>query len=111
GVRLYQPMDRAKLAQGRIASFTESKIRYETKRAMQKGMSLEQWVESRLPVDPLSALIDAYIRICDEMDTLMVPDRSYGCCRCTNSSRYIELEDEAWWIEDRFDRYTADLPQ
>ena len=73
--RTYQPTDRAKLARDRFAGFNESQIKYERKRAIKNGMTLEQWVGSRLPVDPLPNVIDECNRIWDERETLAVLSR------------------------------------
>ena len=89
--RLYRPTDRAKLAQARIATFNKSQIEYETKRATRKGLTLEQWIESRLPVDPLPDLIDAFIRDADEREKLWVPLASGIGTRCSNPERANEL--------------------
>jgi hypothetical protein len=87
--RLYRP-DRAKIAQAKIATLTRSQIEYETKRATRKGMTLTQWIESRLPIDPLPDLIDGFIRDADEHESLMIPV-GVGQLRCTNIYRAREL--------------------
>lgn len=38
--RIYQPADRAELAQAEITAFTESQLKYETGRAIRKGVTL-----------------------------------------------------------------------
>jgi hypothetical protein len=89
--RLYQPADRERLAQARIAALGKSQIEYETKRATRKGLRLEQWIESRLPVDALADVIDAFIRDADERESLWVPNASGIGTRCTNPQRSNEL--------------------
>ena len=89
--RLYQPVDRGKLAQARIASLSKSQIEYENKRAARKSLGLEQWIESRIPGDPLPGLIDAFIRDADERETLWVPNASGIGTRCINPRQSNEL--------------------
>jgi hypothetical protein len=60
-IRTYEAPSRGDLARIRITKMTASQVRYETERAMKKGMALEQWIELRLPVDPLPKLIDDYL--------------------------------------------------
>lgn len=50
--RLYEPEGVAELVQARIRNFKPSQIEYETRRAVNKGMTLDQWVQSKIPVDP-----------------------------------------------------------
>src|SRR6266851_5551717 len=68
--RVYEGASRTEIARARIATFILSQVDYETGRAMKKGMTLEQWVESKLPVDPLPGLIDDFLRAAGESDTL-----------------------------------------
>jgi len=89
--RLYRPADRAKRAQARIATFNKTQIEYETKRATRKGMTLEQWVESRFSIDPLPDLIDAFIRIADERESLLKPNASGVGMHYSNPGRAMEL--------------------
>ena len=89
--RIFRPDNRAKLAQARIAKFTASQIEYETKRAIKKCMTLEQWVESRFPIDPLPDLIDAFIRLADERESLWEPLGTGIGTRCINPHRAMEL--------------------
>jgi hypothetical protein len=88
--RIYQPADQGKLAQERIATFSASQVAYETKRATHKGLTLEQWIESRLPIDPLPDLIDTFIRDADERESLIIPV-SAGLVKTTNQPRLNEL--------------------
>jgi hypothetical protein len=105
--RTYQPTDRAKLARDRFAGFNESQIKYERKRAIKNGMTLEQWVGSRLPVDPLPNLIDECNRIWDERETLAVLSRVHEGIIITDPDRYEELGDKVSRIADRIDRHIA----
>ena len=61
---------------------------------MKKGMTLEQWVEAKVPVDPLPGLIDDFLRAADESDTLFKPIdplvMGFGT-QCTNPQRAMEL--------------------
>lgn len=85
--RVYEPADRVKLAEGRIATFHRSQIEYETNRAVRKGSTLKQWIASRLPVDPLPKLIDEFIRAADEREKLWVPSASGVGTRCIDPYR------------------------
>ena len=88
--RIYQPADRTELAQIKIATFTESQLKYESGRATRKGVTLEQWMEDRIPIDPLADLIDAFIRDADERESLLKLV-STGIMRNTNPQRVNEL--------------------
>lgn len=88
--RTYQPADRADLAQANIANFTESQIQYETGRATRKGLTLEQCMEARVPIDPLPDLIDAFIRDAGERESLLKLV-STGIVQNTNPQRVSEL--------------------
>ena len=92
--RSYEAASRTEIARARIATFTPSQVKYETGRAMKKGMTLEQWVESKLPVDRLPGLIDDFLRAADESDTLFKPIdplvMGFGT-QCTNPQRAMEL--------------------
>ena len=107
-MRIYQPADWAKLAQDRISELTKSQIKYERNRAIKKGMGFEQWVESRLPVDPLPDLIDEFNRICDEEETLVVPNCSVNGSMITDPYRYEALADKASRIAEQIERHLAD---
>lgn len=87
--RIYRPADSAVIVRDRIAEFVPSQRAYEAARATKKGMTLEQWIESRIPVDPISGLIDSFLRDGDEHDTLWItaPEGS----RCSNPRRVAEL--------------------
>jgi hypothetical protein len=88
--RIYQPVDRTELAQAKIATFSESQLKYETGRATRKGVTLEQWMEARIPIDPLPDLIDAFIRDAAERESLLKLV-STGIVRNTNPQRVNEL--------------------
>jgi hypothetical protein len=45
-------------ARERIALFNKRQYEYESGRAARKGMSLKEWVASKLPRDPVPDLID-----------------------------------------------------
>jgi hypothetical protein len=89
-LRIYQPADRSELAQAKIATFTESQIKYEIGRASRKGLTLEQWIEARILIDPLPDLIDAFIRDTDERESLLKLV-STGFVRNTHPQRVKEL--------------------
>jgi len=89
--RLHRPADRAKLAQAKIATFTESQLKYETGRATRKGVTLEQWMEARIPIDPLPDLIDGFIRNADEQESLWEFNPTGIGTRCTNTRRLMQL--------------------
>jgi len=89
--RIYQPPDRAELARAKIATFTEAQLKYEVERATQKGVTLEQWIEARIPIDPLSDHIEAFFRDADERDGLWEFNPTGIGTRCTNPQRVSEL--------------------
>ena len=84
--RLYEPKGVAELVQ----ALKPSQIEYETRRAVNKGMTLEHWVLSKTPVDPLPDLIDAFLRDADERDTLFTPTEKGA--ECSNPRRLTELD-------------------
>jgi hypothetical protein len=88
--RIYQPPDRAELAQAKIATFTESQLNYEVRRATRKGVTLEHWIEARIPIDPLLDHIDAFIRDADERESLLKLVAT-GIVRNTDPQRVKEL--------------------
>lgn len=59
--RVYMPADRFSEIAARIATMKPAQRDYEMRRATKAKMSLEQWLASRCPVDPLPALIDDFI--------------------------------------------------
>jgi hypothetical protein len=91
-VRIYQPPARPELVQARISRFNDQQIEYERGRAAKKGLSLEQWVETKIPVDPLPDLVDAFVRDSNERDTLYVPSPNGYGRDCTNPHRVIEID-------------------
>jgi hypothetical protein len=88
--RLYEAEGVAELSQRKIRGFKTSQIEYETRRAINKGMTLEQWVQSKIPVDPLPNLIDAFLCDADERDTLFTPTAKGA--ECSNPHRVRELD-------------------
>lgn len=88
--RLCEPKDLNELAQTKIKNCKISQIEYETRRATNKGMTLEQWVKSKIPVDCLPNLIDAFLRDADERDTLFTPTAKGAVCN--NPDRLTELD-------------------
>jgi hypothetical protein len=90
--RLYPSQDREALVAARLGSLKPVQIEYETRRAEAKRVPLSQWLDSRIAVDPVPALIDEFFAIAAERDLLMVPsptDKNRRDCR--NPQRYMEL--------------------
>jgi hypothetical protein len=72
-VRVYRPADPMERARERIAQFNKRQYEYESGRAIRKGMSLEGWVASKLPRDPVPDLIDELLSMAEEKDRLLTP--------------------------------------
>lgn len=74
--RLYQPADPAELAADRVGALGPSQLKYELGRAEKAGMSLQHWLEAKVPKDTLAPIIDELISACDDheayFDTLGV---------------------------------------
>jgi hypothetical protein len=60
-------------ARERIAQFNKHQYEYESGRATRKCMSLEEWVASKLPPDPVPDLIDEVLTLAEEKDRLLTP--------------------------------------
>lgn len=56
-----------------IAAMSESSLRYASQRAAAKGLSLDDWIASRIAGDPIDDAIDRFIELGDRMDAMMVP--------------------------------------
>lgn len=66
--RLYTGSDPAEQVAGMMASLAGGKRQYEERRATKAGMTLEEWLLSKIPADPLAMLIDDLIMTCDAFD-------------------------------------------
>jgi hypothetical protein len=88
--RLYQPEPMDGLVRAKIARFSPTQATYETGRATKKSMTLEQWVQSKLAIDPLPDLLNSFLRDANEHDTLFVPGPNG--MECSNPRRLFELE-------------------
>lgn len=67
-VRSYEPIARDATVQALLVSLTGSKRAYEEGRAARAGLSLEAWLDRKVPQDPLPATIDAFITLCSEFE-------------------------------------------
>ena len=59
--RLYSAADQSGEVAARMAAMKPAQRSYEMRRATKAGMTLERWLASHLPIDPLPALIDDFI--------------------------------------------------
>jgi hypothetical protein len=72
-IRVYRPADPMERARERIAQFNKRQYEYESGRAARKGVSLEEWVASKLPPDRVPDLIDEVLALAGEKDRLLTP--------------------------------------
>lgn len=63
--RSYVEADRASLARAKALGLNAGQRAYEERRAAKNGLSLEDWLEAKLPVDPLPSAIDDWIKACN----------------------------------------------
>jgi hypothetical protein len=91
-VRIYRPADLVERARERIAQFNTRQYEYESGRAARKGVSLEEWVASKLPRDPVPDLIDEVLAKAAEKDRLLTPV-SQGAF-CSDIPRMHSLQNE-----------------
>ncbi|WP_263588659.1 hypothetical protein [Sphingopyxis sp. GC21] len=66
--RLYVAPDRVAEAAALSARLTEGQRRYEEKRAQKAGLSLDDWLVSKMPTDTTGPLIDDLITACNEFE-------------------------------------------
>lgn len=64
--RIYQEADRSLETASVIAKMKPSQKEYEERRATKAGLSLEDWMDRKLPRDRLPTLIDSMINACNE---------------------------------------------
>jgi hypothetical protein len=73
-VRSYEPGPREPALEALRASLVGSKRAYEEGRAAKAGLSLDAWLERKIPTDPLPEAIDGFIVLCaafeEHFDTL-----------------------------------------
>jgi hypothetical protein len=72
--------DDAKI-RGAIACLHGKRLKFTEGLASKAGLSLEQWIASRLPRDPLEVAIDLFLRCSEETQALFVPTRAGLVCR------------------------------
>jgi hypothetical protein len=91
-VRVYRPADPMERARERIAQFNKRQYEYESGRAARKGVSLEEWVASKLPPDRVPDLIDEVLTLAGEKDRLLtpVPEGAF----CSDNPRMQSLHNE-----------------
>ena len=91
-VRIYRPAHPMERARERIAKFDKRQYEYESGRATRKCMSLEEWVTSKLPRDPVPELIDELLTRAEEKDRLLtpVPEGAF----CSDIPRLQSLQNE-----------------
>lgn len=92
-VRIYEPADEATIAAeitSRIARMNRHQRHYETRRATQKGVSLEAWLRTKYPVDILPGLIDEFLVTCERREQLIVPAGDMS--EVSHPSEYLRIE-------------------
>ena len=67
-MRSYEPSPRLAALEAARASLVGSKRIYEEKRAGKAGLTLDAWLERKVPTDPLPRAIDEFIVLCDAFD-------------------------------------------
>jgi hypothetical protein len=91
---IYEATSVSDRAKQRISTLSSSQSTYETQRASKKHMTLEQWIGSRLPTDPLPGLVDRYLRALRERDALLIPIKPTGLgCAEADLPRIAELNE------------------
>jgi hypothetical protein len=87
-VRTYQPTPVA--IETILAALTESKRKYESRRAAAKKMSLEEWLAAKRSADALALAIDAFLATSDELDRMLVPHPRGRWC--ADPDRYASVQ-------------------
>lgn len=91
--RIYAPTDDGARVRGAIACLHGKDRKYAEGRAAKVGLSLEDWIASRLPPVPLVAAIDAFLACTEKVEALMVPTRSGLVCSDRQSyARLLERQ-------------------
>jgi len=67
-LRSYEALDVSDVVTDQVAGLAGGKLRYEGKRAEKAGMTLEDWLRSKQPEDPLPRALDEWFAVCDEFD-------------------------------------------
>jgi hypothetical protein len=65
---IYKRQDSSKIIQDKIAAISPKKIAYESKRAARHGLTLDQWLASKLHIDELAVAIERFIKIFREQE-------------------------------------------
>lgn len=63
--RTFPTPDTAELLARKKANLRDSQLEYEERRARNAGLSLDEWLSSKIPTDPLPALIDDFLAACN----------------------------------------------
>lgn len=71
-LRVYEPTPIAPIVAAKKKALKPSQIEYESRRAAKNGMSLDDWLSAKEPVDPLPELIDAYLADAEAADALKI---------------------------------------
>jgi hypothetical protein len=69
----YRTRDLDETVAAKLASMNDASRRYASERAAAKGVTLEQWIESRIEGDVFDRAIDQFIALGDKMDSLLRP--------------------------------------
>lgn len=93
--RIRPDLDRAAVAASMISSLAESQRAYEAKRASKVGLSLEEWMERKVPNDRMSDQIDTVIRAIGYLEEYR-DDLTKGANYFTPDRKFIALNNEAF---------------
>lgn len=92
--RIRRDLDTRAIAASTIASLGTSQKAYETKRAVRAGLSLEEWMERKVPRDDLNAQIDTVIRAIGDLEEHR-DDLTKGSNYFTPDRKFIALNNDA----------------
>ncbi|WP_434729570.1 hypothetical protein [Rhizobium binae] len=92
--RIRPDLDRAAIAASMISGLAESQKAYEAKRAAKMGLSLEKWMERKVPSDRLSDQIDTVIRAVTDLEVHR-DDLTKGSNYFTPDRKFIALNNDA----------------
>ena len=93
--RIRPDLDRASVAASMISSLADSQRAYEAKRASKVGLSLEEWMERKVPNDRISDQIDTVIRAIGDLEEYR-DDLTKGANYFTPDRKFIALNSEAF---------------
>lgn len=77
-MRIYTAADRQDEAQAIKAKLQGAQLSYEERRAEKAGVSLEDWLLRKVPVDPLPDAIDDVISACNDFEAYFDTFGAYG---------------------------------